>query len=80
MFCTCEIVQLFSLMFCLLRSVHKLDFWLVTNEIPNGDHLEESLAVTETRVLTGTVYVPPTIVKVVRGLYPRFAGQLLSFE
>jgi hypothetical protein len=34
----CEIVQLFSFVFCVVRAVHKLDFRLVTNEKTNVDH------------------------------------------
>jgi hypothetical protein len=34
-FCACEAVQLFSVLFCVVRVVHKLDFGLVINETPN---------------------------------------------
>ena len=35
MFCECELVQLFSLVFCMGRAVHKFDFRIVTKETPN---------------------------------------------
>jgi hypothetical protein len=31
-FCACEIIQLFSVVFCVVRDVHKFDFRLVINE------------------------------------------------
>jgi len=33
--CECERLQLFPLVFCMGRAVHKFDFRLVTNETPN---------------------------------------------
>jgi hypothetical protein len=31
-FCACEIIQLFSVVFCVIRAVHEFDFRLVINE------------------------------------------------
>jgi hypothetical protein len=31
----CEIIQLFSLVLCVVRAVHRFDFRLVVNETPN---------------------------------------------
>jgi hypothetical protein len=45
-FCACEIMQLFSVVFCVVRTVHKFDIRRVIN-------VKESYAVTETYVLTG---------------------------
>ena len=34
-FCACEIIQLFSVAFCVVRAVHIFNFRLVINEISN---------------------------------------------
>jgi hypothetical protein len=34
-FCACDIVQLFSVVFCVVRTVNKFDFRHVINETPN---------------------------------------------
>ena len=41
-FCACELIQLFSVVFCMLRAVHKFDFGLVTKR--------KGHAVTENRI------------------------------
>jgi hypothetical protein len=35
-FCACGVIQLFSVVFCVLRAVHKFDFRPVINETPNN--------------------------------------------
>ena len=32
MFCACEVIQLFSIMFCMVTGVHKIDTGLVIND------------------------------------------------
>ena len=51
MFCACEMIQLFSVMFCVVRSVHKFDFRLVINYTSNKCRpVEEGHAVIDVRV------------------------------
>ena len=46
MFCAFEIIQLFSVLFCMVRAVHKFDFRLVKEEhLTNGDQCKESHSV-----------------------------------
>jgi hypothetical protein len=73
MFCTCEIIHFFSTVFCLVRALQKLDFRIV-KQPTNGDQGKEGYAVTKT-FLTG----PPTALSV-KGLHPRYAGQLHSLQ
>jgi hypothetical protein len=47
-FCACEIIQLFSVVFCVVTSVHKFDFRIVMNEKPtNGNKRKQAHAVVE---------------------------------
>ena len=41
MFCACQIIQLFSDVFCVASAVHRLDCRLIINETPNGDQCKE---------------------------------------
>jgi len=50
-FNACEIIQLFSVVFCVFRAVHKFDFRLVVNETPNKWRPVEGRAVIDTRDL-----------------------------
>jgi hypothetical protein len=50
-FCACEIIQLFSLVFCVVRAVHNFDFRLVINE----EKLRRALI--ETHVFWKDLYV-----------------------
>jgi hypothetical protein len=55
-FYACEIIQLFFVVFSVVRVVHKFDFRLVINEIPNnGDQWNECHAVSEIHVF-GRIY------------------------
>ena len=73
MFRACGIIQFFSTMFCLVKTLQKLDFRIV-KQPTNGDQGKEGHAVTET-FLTGR----PTTLSV-KGLHPRYAGQLHSLQ
>jgi hypothetical protein len=73
-FCACEIIQLFSVAFYLVRAVLKFNFRLVTNERKKLRH-----AVVQTHFFWEDPYgFPPTVVASVKGLYPRCGGQLHS--
>ena len=80
--CACTIMQVFSVAFYLIRTVHKFDFRLVMNDTPNkwrtvgrgrGNH-----AVVLDQVLPGLNFLFRTIFASVKGLYLRFAGRLHS--
>jgi hypothetical protein len=49
MFCACEIIQLFSAVFYVIRAVHKFNFGLVINETTNEKQCKNH-AVTEAKV------------------------------
>jgi hypothetical protein len=68
MFCACEIIPLFSVVFCVFRSVHKFDFRLVVNETPNKWWPVEGHAVMMLVFLTRSICFPLIVVASVRGL------------
>ena len=63
MFCACEIIQLFSVVFSTLRDAPKFDFRLAINEtLTNGGHYwlkKLRHVVTETRVFDAISMFPP---------------------
>ena len=74
-------IRLFSVLFCVVRALHEILTWrLVINETPNKwQDGKEGMAVI-LMFLTGSIHFPLTVVTTVRGLYPRYAGQLHSLE
>ena len=68
----CEIIQLFSLVFCTVRAEHKFYFRLVTTPLT-----KKKLRHAVTLNLTGSICPPsPVAVASGKGLYPRCVGQL----
>ena len=62
-FNACEIVQLFSVVFCVVRSSHKVCCRLFTNETPNKwQPWKEGRAL----FMRGTIFFPPTFFAVFR--------------
>jgi len=69
-------MQLFSVVFCMVRAVHKFDFRLVINETYNKWRQVDSSSCGDTRFmfLTGFICFHLTVVASVKEIYPRFAG------
>ena len=79
MFCAFQIIQLFSVVFYVVRAVLKFDFRLVIKKnLSNSDQKKEDRAVIQTNVFDRIFKFLPTVVANVKGLYPRCAGQLHS--
>ena len=83
MVCAWHILQLFSLVFCVVKAVRKSDFRLVINEAPDKWRPVER----RSRSDTGSCFWQdlwvcflPTTVESVRGLYPRCAGRPRSLH
>jgi hypothetical protein len=84
-FCACEIIELLSVVFYVVKAVHMVDFKLVINKTPNKQRLvfvkKLGHVVIETHVFwTGATCFPTTVVTSVTGLYPRCAGQMCSVK
>ena len=67
MFCACEVIQLFSVVLCVVRSVNKFDFRIVTNETHNKQRRvsvkkKPRHLVAETYVFDMMYMFPPTVV------------------
>jgi hypothetical protein len=45
-FCACDIIQLFSIVFCMVKVVHTFDLKLVINKTTNGDQWKDGHGVT----------------------------------
>jgi hypothetical protein len=75
LFLTCEMIHVFSMLFCVVRAQHKFDFRFVINE-KNSQMATCGLAVVEDHVFDRSTCFLPTSVASVKGLYPRCAGQL----
>jgi len=59
----CDIIHLFSVVFCMVRFVHKFAFRLVTNKKPKRRPVERSSCSDgEIMFLTRSLYFPPTVV------------------
>jgi hypothetical protein len=70
-FCECEIIQLFSVVFFVFRAVHKFYFRFVINKTTTSYSDRDSC-------LGQCQCLLPTAVSNVKGLYPRSAGRLHS--
>ena len=70
----CEILQLFSVVFCVVRAVGEFEFelWLLATEGKTTSYSDRHM------LLTGYVSFPPAIFASARGLYPRCPGKLHS--
>ena len=80
-FCECETIQLLSVVFCLLEiRINSTSGFLYTRHQTNGDYWKECSAVIETHVSDRFIFILPTFVLSVTGLYPRCEGQLHSHE
>jgi hypothetical protein len=71
-FCACETMQLFSVVFCVVRAMYKFDFRLVTNGTPYKLWPVEREPCSNTGLLCFCTSV--------KGLYPCCTGQLHSLE
>jgi hypothetical protein len=76
-FCAFDIMQLFSVVFCVITAVHKFDFRLVINETP--DKWKPEIVTKLRPALSNThvfdrihLYFPPflPVVRCVKGIYP----------
>ncbi len=73
-FCACEIIQLFSVVFCVVRGVCKFEFGLVIST-KKGNSVTERLM-----FFIESIFFPLSVVLGVTALCPSWAGGLLSLQ
>jgi len=80
-FCASEILQLFLLVICIIRVVHKFFFGLIINETPNKWRpVQRSLQWLGLRYLRASICIMQTSVAKGKILHPLYTGQLHSLE
>lgn len=80
MFCACEAIQLFSVVFCVVTDAHKFDVRLAISETPEKCRPVRKFQTVILKFLKGSTRFPPTVVGAVNGIYPRCARQPHSLE
>ena len=80
MFCACEAIQLFSVVFCVVTDAHKFEVRLAISETPKKCRPVGKVHAVTLKFLKGSTRFPPTVVGGVMGIYPRCAGQLHSLK
>jgi hypothetical protein len=76
-FCACEIILSFSVVFGVITAVHKFDFRLVIKETHNKWRPLERKSCSD---VDSSICVPLPVTASVMGLYLRCAGQMQSLE
>jgi hypothetical protein len=73
-FCVSEITQLFSVVFCVVRAVHKFEYGsLQMKHLANGGKCKEGHEVIEIYIFNCIFIFPLTIVMTIKEGYPRSA-------
>ena len=81
MFCACDIIQLFSVVFCMVKVVRTLDLKLAIIKTTNGEQWKDGHGVMELHYFFESISVfHLDVVVSIEGPDARYAGQLLSLE
>jgi len=75
-----EAKQLFSVVLCVVTDAHRFEVTLAISETPEKCRPVGKVHEVILKFLKGSTCFPLTVVGGVKGIYPRCAGQLHSFE